>query len=238
MKSTRVILACLLLSASAAAEVVEVRPAIRREDGSSSAARSADRDTHAPVTTIFAPPPRPAPDSRARQSDVILRLEVPDTISVNRPFRILLRAYNSLGLPAANFSAPVTFECLNGIIPVISSRRWLNGLLEDTLVIVRAGKNTRLVAVAGGATAALHIDVMTPPPDKAFWLKLADEHLAGGKTEDALFCLKKASSFEPAGDPVIEKRIGRIYLDREQWSKAEEHFRRAVRAIAATSSNP
>lgn len=213
-----------------AAEIVEVAPTVRTTDSAPAS------DTSSPVVTIFTPPSRTSTDSHAVRSDVILRMELPDSIQVNRPFFVRLRAYDALGLPIPKFDAPVTFECANGIIPVVSSRSWLNGMLEDTVIIVRAGKNSRLVAIAGDALAALHVDVVTPPPDKAMWLRLADDNIAAGKIDDALFCLKKASDFEPAGDPAIERRIGRMYMEREQWSEAEEHFRRAVRAITASGS--
>jgi hypothetical protein len=68
------------------------------------------------------------------------------------------------------------------------------------------------------------------------WLKVAEEDLVRGRFESAIFALKRASSFQSLGDPVIERRIAKLYMQRGRWMEAEEHYRRAIRAVAVESS--
>lgn len=200
---------------TASAQIVESVPRIKEASDTS------------PVTQIFRATPRQDTSNAPRASAVILRLEISDTVVVGRPFRILLRAYDPLGLPAVSFTAPVTYESISGVIPIISRAKWLNGLLEDTLIITRPGKNVRLAAVAGGALATLHLDVESLPLTKERWLDLAEGHLAEGRFDAGVDALKRASDER---DPAIERRLGRLYLEKGMWADAEIHYLRAMRA--------
>lgn len=209
----------LLLSVAATAEITESLPTVR----------SAKDE---PVVQVFGPStlPRFEPTPlHAPAEDITLRLEVLDTVTVNTPFRIILRAYDRNLMTAPEFSAPVTFESIHGVVPIISRARWINGILFDTLIITRPGRNIRLTAIAGSAMASLHIDVAPPPLERVQWLSLAERHLVDGKFDDAIFSLKKASG--PDGDAAIERRIGRLYLERGMYQAAEEHFLRAIRLM-------
>jgi tetratricopeptide (TPR) repeat protein len=162
-----------------------------------------------------------------------LRLDIlTETVAAGAPFRVILRAYDRHGLPFGSFSEPVTFECASGVVPIHSSARWLNGVLEETVIIARSGRNVRLSAVTHATVAAVHLDVAGPPGDKAMWLRVAEEDLRRGRIEDGIFALKRASSLERLGDPAIERRIAKLYMERGRWREADEHYRRAIRAVA------
>lgn len=175
--------------------------------------------------------PRPA---AARHERHTLAIEVePTVVRWNTPFQVILRAYDENGLLAADFNVPVTYECANGVVPILSSARWQNGHLFDTVMIARPGRNVRLTAAAGGAVAAIHLHVLAPAPDRAIWIRQAEEFLAVGKIDDGIHALIKAAEMAESEEAAaIERRIGRLYLDRGQWDKAEEHYRRGLRAIA------
>jgi hypothetical protein len=177
------------------------------------------------------PDPRLGTDQRERHT---LAIEVEQTdVKWNTPFQVIIRAYDEAGLLAANFNAPIMYECANGVVPILSPARWRNGHLFDTVVIARPGRNVRLTAAAGDAIAAIHLHVMAPAPDRLVWIRQAEEFLAVGKIDDGIHALKKAAEMaETEEASAIERRIGRLYLDRGQWDKAEEHYRRGLRAIA------
>jgi competence ComEA-like helix-hairpin-helix protein len=175
--------------------------------------------------------PRLGADRRERHT---LAIEVEQTdVKWNTPFQVILRAYDEAGLLAASFNAPVTYECANGVVPILSPARWRNGHLFDTVVIARPGRNVRLTAAAGEAIAAIHLHVMASTPDRLIWIRQAEEFLAVGKIDDGIHALKKAAEMAESEEAsAIERRIGRLYLDRGQWDKAEEHYQRGLRAIA------
>jgi len=207
----------LVFAPAATAQIVDAVPKIK-----------GDTDTRDPIIHIF------RPETSVRNSNVspekidfILRLEINDTVTVGRPFRILLRAYDALGLPSAGFNAPVTYESINGVVPIISRAKWLNGLLEDTLIITRPGKNVRLAAIAAGTLSTLHLDVQSLPLTKERWLELAEGHLAEGRFDKAIDAFERASD---GHDAAIERKLGRLYLEKGMWVEAELHYLRAVRA--------
>jgi hypothetical protein len=174
-----------------------------------------------------------APLGAFQGANATLRLDIlAETVAMGAPFPVVIRVYDRHGLPFGSFTEPVTFECASGVAPILSSARWRNGVLEETVVIARSGRNVRLSAVTHSAVAAVHLDVAPPSADKAMWLRVAEEDLARGRFEDGVFALKKASSFHPLGDPAIERRIAKLYMERGRWSEADAHYRRAIRAVA------
>lgn len=169
----------------------------------------------------------------APPAEAVLYLDLPDTVIAGKPFSLILRAFDREGLPLVRFAEPVSFECLYGVSPVMSRATWKYGYLVDTLVIERPGRNVNLRARAGDGMASRFLDVSSAPWDKARWLKLAEEHLAAGKTDAAIDALERAVALEPAGDAEIERRIANLYLAQNRWDDAERHFQRAVQAVIA-----
>ncbi len=178
------------------------------------------------VVTLIETPRRSPPPAHT------LRFETETTVvPADQPFAIRLRAYDANGFPAADFNEPVSYECLFGVIPVLSSGRWQNGLLHDTVLIRKPGRSVMLVATAGRVSSMMTFEVRPPAADPASWRTLAEEKLALGQFDDAVHYFELASSLKPGGDAEIEKRLARLYLDRGLWREAEEHYRRSLQAL-------
>lgn len=206
-----------LAPAARAAEIIEAEPSILID---STAPKPAV------VTAITTPPPlAPSP------SPVVLYLDLPDTVIAGRAFTVTIRAYDREGNILLHFQEPVMFECLYGIYPVVSRAAWRFGEFRDSVLIERPGRNATLRARAGEYTVSRYCDIQSEPWNKERWVKLADEHLAAGRTEAAIDALERASAFDTFGDPEIERRIANLYLKENRWDKAQQHFQRAVQAV-------
>ena len=168
-------------------------------------------------------------------SVMILRFELETTtVQSDVPFPIRLRVLDENGFPAAEYSEPIWYESLFGVIPVVSSSKWQSGMFEDTVLIRRPGKNVMLIATSGRASGSIVLEVKPPQPDSSTWLALAETKLTEGKFDDAVYYFKLASSLTPQGDPQIEERLAKLYLSRGEWNKAQEHYQKALRAIAGS----
>lgn len=219
---SRIALSALLASialtpAVRAAEIIEAEPVILTDSPAPAPAA---------VTTITTPPllpPSPSP--------VVLYLDLPDTVIAGRAFTVMIRAFDREGNLLVHFQEPVMFECLYGIYPVVSRASWRYGEFRDSVLIERPGRNATLRARAGEHAVSRYCDIQSEPWNKDRWLKLADEHLAAGKTSAAIDALERASAFDTFGDPEIERRIANLYLKENQWDKAQQHFQRAVQAV-------
>lgn len=161
---------------------------------------------------------------------ITARFEIQDTAQVNTPFRIRLWVFDENGFPTPRHAEAVTYECELGVVPVVSSARWLNGLLEDTLIITAPGRHVRLTAVTGDAVSSVYLDVAPPPFGRAQWIRVAEERLAAGRFADGVSALQNAALLTQGGDAEIENRLGRLFLERGEWHEAETHFRSAVRS--------
>lgn len=169
---------------------------------------------------------------RANPSDVILKLDVLDTlVEAGKPFRIILRVYDGQARPIPTFDDAVTYECINGVTPVLSQRKWRHASLEDTIIVIRPGRNIRLTAMTSRALAALHLDVLSEIPTKQTWLEIADKNIANRDFDRAIDALKTAGRFDPEPDPEVERKIAGLYLKQGKWKEAEEHYQRAIRAV-------
>ncbi|MBL4889699.1 MAG: tetratricopeptide repeat protein [Candidatus Lindowbacteria bacterium] len=164
--------------------------------------------------------------------ELLLRLEIADTqIVVGEPFEIVLKVYDKFGLPIPMFSDVVTFECANGITPVLSRQKWKHARFSDSVVILKPGRNIRLSAMSGDAIASQHIDVMSELPSKQMWLEIAQQYVAQSKFQRAIEAYKRATVFDPDIDPIIERKIGKLYLRQGDWRQAERHFQRAITSV-------